>query len=109
MLLTDHADYGRRRWWPLADFPATEHVLATAMPGQVVAGDPAGDPPSSPSSRTPRLRRRADGPGARRPAASSPCSRSTAALPQAFTGAEVDRARVVAQQFGAALARLTTT
>jgi GAF domain-containing protein len=28
------------------------------------------------------------------------------ALPQAFTGAEIDRARVVAQQFGAALDRL---
>jgi hypothetical protein len=29
--------------------------------------------------------------------------------PQAFTSAEVDRARVVAQQFGPVLARLATT
>ena len=29
--------------------------------------------------------------------------------PQAFTSAEVERARVVAQQFGPALARLATT
>ena len=30
--------------WSLSDFPATLHLIETGRPGQVVAGDTAGDP-----------------------------------------------------------------
>jgi diguanylate cyclase (GGDEF)-like protein len=106
ILLTDHTDYGRDDWWALSDFPATEHVLTHRMPGQIVAGDVAGDPAEIEALKDAGFQTMLMLPVI--------CSgRELAvlevyrALPQAFTGAEVDRARVVAQQFGAALDRLT--
>ena len=106
VLLTDHADYGRDDWWPLADFPATAHVLRNRMPGQVVAGDSAGDPAELEALEDAGFEAMLMLPVL-------PAGRELAvlevyrALPQAFTGAEVDRARVVAMLFGAALDRLT--
>jgi EAL domain/GAF domain len=106
VLLTDHADQARGESWALSDFPATEHVLEHRIPGQVVAGDPAGD-------RAELAALTAAGFQAMLMLPVVCCGRELAvlevyrALPQAFTGAEVDRARVVAQQFGAALDRLT--
>jgi diguanylate cyclase (GGDEF)-like protein len=106
VLLTDHADYGRDDWWALADFPATEHVLEHRMPGQIVAGDAAGDPAEHRALADAGFQAMLMLPVicAGRELAVLEVYR---ALPQAFTGAEVDRARVVAQQFGAALDRLT--
>ena len=76
------------------------------MPGQIVAGDVAGDPAEIEALNDAGFQTMLMLPVI--------CSgRELAvlevyrALPQAFTGAEVDRARVVAQQFGAALDRLT--
>src|SRR5262245_54315817 len=106
VLLTDHADYGRDDWWALGDFPATEHVLEHRMPGQIVAGDTAGDPAELQALKEAGFQAMLMLPVicAGRELAVLEVYR---ALPQAFTGAEVDRARVVAQQFGAALDRLT--
>jgi hypothetical protein len=106
ILLTDHAEYGRDDWWSLADFPATEHVLEHRMPGQIVAGDDAGDPAELQALNEAGFQAMLMLPvicGGRELAVLE-VYRS---LPQAFTGSEVDRARVVAQQFGAALDRLT--
>ncbi len=106
ILLTDHAEYGRDDWWSLADFPATEHVLEHRMPGQIVAGDDAGDPAELEALKDAGFQAMLMLPvicGGRELAVLEVYR----ALPQAFTGAEVDRARVVAQQFGAALDRLT--
>jgi diguanylate cyclase (GGDEF)-like protein len=106
VLLTDHSDYGRDDWWALTDYPATEHVLTHRMPGQVVAGDSAVDPAELQALTEAGYETMLMLPvicGGRELAVLE-VYRS---LPQAFTGAEVDRARVVAQQFGAALDRLT--
>jgi GAF domain-containing protein len=106
VLLTDHADYMRDHSWALADFPATEHVLAHRIPGQVVAGDAASDPAELAALTAAGFEAMLMLPvicGGRELAVLEVYR----ALPQAFTGAEVDRARVVAQQFGAALDRLT--
>ena len=105
-LLSDHADHGRRSRWPLDDFPATRHVLDDRTPGQVVAGDAAGDPAELAALELDGHRRGADRPGRRR----RPRHRAARGLPRACRRrsppAEVDHARVVAQQFGAALDRL---
>ena len=106
VLLTDHSDYGRDDWWALSDYPATEHVLTHRMPGQVVAGDSAVDPAELQALKEAGYETMLMLPVicSGRELAVLEVYRS---LPQAFTGAEVDRARVVAQQFGAALDRLT--
>jgi diguanylate cyclase (GGDEF)-like protein len=107
VLLSDHAGYARGQEWALADFPATEHVLTHRLPGQVVAGDAGSDPAELRAIKEAGFEAMLMLPVV--------CGgRELAVLelyrlrPQAFTGAEVDRARVVAQQFGAALDRLTT-
>ncbi len=105
-LLTDHLEYGRGESWRLADFPATQHVLDTRTPGQVVAGDPAGDPAELAALDEVGMASLLMVPvvfGARVLAVLEVYRER----PQAFTTREVDRARVVAQQFGAALDRLT--
>ncbi|WP_028059176.1 sensor domain-containing protein [Candidatus Solirubrobacter pratensis] len=106
LLLTDHAGFHRGQSWRLADFPATEHVLAQRTPGQVVAGDSASDRAELRALEEAGFQAMLMLPvicGGRELAVLEVYR----ALPQAFTGAEVDRARVVAQQFGAALDRLT--
>ena len=92
--------------WSLADFPATRYVLDHRVPGQVVAGDEAGDP-----AELAELADLGFGTVVIVPVVFG--GRELAVLevyrvrPQAFTAREVDRARVLAQQFGAALDRLT--
>jgi GAF domain-containing protein len=105
ILLTDHPVYGRDASWPLADFPATEHVLRHRVSGQVIVGDPQGDPAEIAALIEEGFATMLMVPVV--------CGDRVHAvlevyrvLPRAFSGAEIDRARVVAQQFGAALDRL---
>jgi diguanylate cyclase (GGDEF)-like protein len=97
-------DIGAR--WSLADFPATRYVLDQRVPGQVVAGDGAGDP-----AELAELAELGFATVAILPVLFG--GREMAVLevyrvrPQAFTAREIDRARVIAQQFGAALDRLS--
>ena len=92
--------------WPLADYPATRYVIDHRVPGQVVVGDEAGDPAELEELA-------ALGMAAVLIVPVVHGGRDCAVLevyrerPQAFTAREVDRARVLAQQFGAALDRLT--
>ena len=81
-------------------------MIENSVPGQVVAGDEAGDPAE--------LEELAElGMAAVLIVPIVHGGRDRAVLevyrarPQAFTAREVDRARVLAQQFGAALDRLT--
>jgi GAF domain-containing protein len=81
-------------------------VLTHRMPGQIVIGDDACDPAEMAALTDAGFEAMLMLPvicGGRELAVLEVYR----ALPQAFTGAEVDRARVVAQQFGAALDRLT--
>jgi diguanylate cyclase (GGDEF)-like protein len=106
VLLTDHSIHARGTAWRLADFPATEYVLTHRVPGQVITGDAAGDPAELAALNEAGFEAMLMLPvicGGRALAVIEVYR----ALPQAFTGAEIDRARVVAQQFGAALDRLT--
>jgi diguanylate cyclase (GGDEF)-like protein len=105
VLLTEHDVHGPGATWPLADFPATRHVLEHRVPGQLVAGDAASDPAELAALNEAGFEAMLMLPvicGGRRLGVLEVYR----ALPQAFTGTEIDRARVVAQQFGAALDRL---
>jgi GAF domain-containing protein len=91
--------------WSLDEFPSTRYVLEHRIPGQVVLGDEAGDP-----AELAELAELGLGAVLLVPVI---CGDHPLALlelyrirPQAFTAREVDRARVLAQQFGAALDRL---
>ncbi|MBE2318406.1 EAL domain-containing protein [Solirubrobacter sp. CPCC 204708] len=91
--------------WSLDDFPSTRYVLEHRIPGQVVVGDEAGDP-----AELAELAELGLGTVLLVPVI---CSDQPVGLleiyrvrRQAFTAREVDRARVLAQQFGAALDRL---
>jgi EAL domain/GAF domain len=106
-LLSDNKDRPGERW-ELAQFPATARLLDTNTPGQIVVGDPESDP-----DEVAELHRLGYGAVLMVPVR---CGLGQQALvevyrvhTQPFTSAEVDRARVVAQQFGPALARLATT
>jgi hypothetical protein len=106
-LLSDNKD-ARGERWALADFPATSRLLDAHTAGQVVVGDPESDP-----DEIAELERLGYGAVLMFPVR---CGLGRRALvevyrihPQAFTSTEVDRARVVAQQFGPVLARLATT
>ena len=105
-LLSDNKDAPGERW-QLADFPATTRLLDEHVPGQVVVGDPESDP-----DEIAELVRLGYGAVLMVPVRVSRGQRALVevyrAHPQAFTSAEVDRARVVAQQFGPVLARLAT-
>jgi EAL domain-containing protein (putative c-di-GMP-specific phosphodiesterase class I) len=106
-LLSDtKEDPGMR--WDLADFPATARLLEAHVPGQVVVGDPESDP-----GEIAELERLGYGAMLMVPVRVSRHQRALVEVyrihPQAFTSAGVDRARVVAQQFGPVLARLATT
>ncbi|HWM10017.1 MAG TPA: EAL domain-containing protein [Solirubrobacteraceae bacterium] len=106
-LLSDNQDTPGERW-DLADFPATVRLLDEHAPGQVVLGDPESDP-----DEIAELERLGYGAVLMVPVRCGPGRRALVEVyrihPQAFTSAEVDRARVVAQQFAPVLARLATT
>ena len=105
LLSAHHANPAGARW-PLADFPATRYVLDSRVPGQVVVGDEAGDPAELAELEALGMATVLIVPivyGGRELAVLEVYR----VLPQAFTAREVDRARVLSQQFGAALDRLT--
>ena len=106
VLLSEHNFNPPGSRWALADFPATRWVLEHRIPGQVVAGDEAGDPAELAELASIGMASLLIIPVvfAGRAIAVLEVYR---VLPQAFTAREVDRARVLAQQFGAALDRLT--
>ena len=78
------------------------------IPGQVIVGDPESDP-----VEVAELERLGYGSVLMVPVRVGRGERALVEVyrvhPQAFTSAEIDRARVVAQQFGPVLARLATT
>ena len=92
--------------WPIEDFPASRYVLEAGVPGQIVAGDAAGD-----ASELEELARLGFATALLVPVTYGATPLALLEVyrirPQAFTAREVDRARVLAQQFGAALDRLT--
>jgi EAL domain-containing protein (putative c-di-GMP-specific phosphodiesterase class I) len=103
-LLSDNKDTPGERW-SLADFPATVRLLRERTPGQIVVGDPESDP-----LEVAELQRLNYGAVLMIPVAAGAGQMALVEVyrihPQAFSSAEVDRARVVAQQFGPVLARL---
>ncbi len=103
--VSDNFAYPPGSTWELADFPATAHLLATGQVGQVVAGDALGDPAELEELRLLRM-----GVMLMLP---MPLGGDGMALvevyrrrPQAFSRAEIERARVVTLQLRAVLARL---
>jgi diguanylate cyclase (GGDEF)-like protein len=106
-LLSDNKDTPGE-CWSLDDFPATARLLRERTPGQVVVGDPESDP-----IEVAELERLNYGALLMVPVYAGGEQMALVEVyrrhPQAFTGAEVDRARVVAQQFGPVLARLAAT
>jgi hypothetical protein len=104
LLSADSADEPGREW-ELAGFPATAHLLARGVAGQVIAGDAASDP-----AELRELERCRQGAALMVPIVIGAAGRGLLEVyrrrPQAFSHAEVDRAHVVALQFGAVLGRL---
>jgi diguanylate cyclase (GGDEF)-like protein len=103
-LLSDNVDSPGERW-DLADFPATARLLDAHVSGQIVVGDPESDP-----VEVAELERLGYGAVLMIPVRLGGGARALVevyrSVPQAFTSTELDRARVVAQQFGPVLARL---
>jgi diguanylate cyclase (GGDEF)-like protein len=104
-LLSANPNFAPGSTWPLSEFPATKHLLATGQPGQVVEGDELGDP-----AELEELRSLGMGAMLMVP---MPLGRDRMALveiyrrrPQAFSRAEIERARVMTLQLRAVLARL---
>jgi diguanylate cyclase (GGDEF)-like protein len=97
-------DVGER--WSLDDFPATKWVIDHRLPGQIVRGDAAGDP-----AELAELAAIGHGTVLIVPVFYGDTDLGVLELyrerAQAFTAREVDRARVMARQYSAALARLT--
>ena len=95
--------HGQR--WHLADYPATRELLNARVPGQIVVGDPESDPDEVKEMQ--RL-----GHSAMLMVPMTVGGGGLALMEvyrrhsQAFTSAEIDRARVVALQFAAVLGRL---
>ncbi len=91
--------------WRLSDFPATRHLIDTGQVGQAVAGDPHGDP-----AELAELERMGMGAMLIIPAPLGAAGDALVEIyrvrPQAFSRAEIDRARVVALQLRAVLTRL---
>jgi len=103
-LLSDNIDAPGERW-ALSDFPATARLLDAHESGQVVVGDPESDP-----VEVAELERLGYGAVLMIPVRVGGGQRALVevyrTVAQAFTSTELDRARVVAQQFGPVLARL---
>jgi diguanylate cyclase (GGDEF)-like protein len=91
--------------WLLSEFPATRHLIETGQVGQVVAGDVHGDP-----EELAELERMGMGAMLIIPAPLGAAGGAIVEIyrvrPQAFSRAEIDRARVVALQLRAVLSRL---
>jgi diguanylate cyclase (GGDEF)-like protein len=104
-LLSEHAADAVGSSWRLSDFPATAHLIATGRLGQVVAGDPEGDP-----AELEELERLGMGAMLIIPTPIGGAGRALIEVyrmrPQAFSRAEIERARVVALQIRAVLTRL---
>jgi hypothetical protein len=103
-LLSDNQDIPGERW-DLTNYPATIRLLEAHAPGQVVVGDTFSDP-----AEVEELGRLGYGALLMVPVRVGGGRQALVEVyrvhPQAFTNAEVDRARVVAQQFAPVLARL---
>jgi len=103
-LLSDNQDVPGEHW-DLKAFPATARLLRGRIPGQIVVGDRESDP-----KEVAELERLGYGALLMIPVLAAAGQLALVEVyrlhPQAFTGAEVDRARVVAHQFGPVLARL---
>jgi diguanylate cyclase (GGDEF)-like protein len=104
-LLTAHEDAPPGMRWRIAEFPATAAVLASGTPAQVIVGDAAADPAEVADLR--------DFGMAALLMVPIPLLRGEQAMlevyrrrPQAFSAAEIDRARIVAMQFIPVLANL---
>jgi diguanylate cyclase (GGDEF)-like protein len=102
-LTDEESGHGRR--WRLDEYPATRELLEANAAGQIVIGDPESDP-----AEVAELVRLGHSALLMVP---MPLSAGRQALmevyrrhPQAFTSAEIDRARVVALQFATVLDRL---
>ena len=105
-LLSAHPDNLPGESWLLDDFPATANLVATGRVGQVVAGDPLGDP-----AELAELERLRIGAMLMVPVELGRGRRALMEVyrvrPQAFSRAQIERARVVALQLGAVISRLT--
>jgi diguanylate cyclase (GGDEF)-like protein len=105
-LLSAHPDNQPGEQWSLDDFPATAHLVKTGQTGQVVAGDPLGDP-----AELAELARLQIGAMLMVPVELGRGRRALMEVyrvrPQAFSRAQIERARVVALQLGAVISRLT--
>jgi diguanylate cyclase (GGDEF)-like protein len=92
--------------WRLSEFPATKHLIETGQVGQVVAGDSYGD-----AAELAELDRMRMGAMLIIPAPLGAAGRALIEIyrvrPQAFSRAEINRARVVALQLRAVLTRLS--
>ena len=92
--------------WRLSEFPATKHLIDTGHVGQAVAGDPDGHP-----AELDELERMGMGAMLIIPAPLGAAGQALVEIyrvrRQAFSRAEIDRARVVALQLRAVLTRLS--
>jgi GAF domain-containing protein len=106
-LLSAHPENAPGESWALADFPATAHVLETGRIGQVVTGDPLGDP-----RELAELARLGVGTLLLVPLDLGRGRRALMEVyrvrPQAFSRAEIERAQVVALQLGSVIARVAS-
>lgn len=106
-LLSDNQDAPGERW-ELAQYPATVRLLESHTPGQIVVGDTHSDP-----AEVEELERLGYGALMMVPIRVAGARQALVEVyriyPQAFSNAEVDRARVVAQQFAPVLARLASS
>jgi hypothetical protein len=106
-LLSAHPGNAPGKSWPLADFPATAHVLQTGRIGQVVTGDPHSDP-----QELAELARLGIGTMLLVPLDLGRGRRALMEVyrtrPQAFSRAEIERAQVVALQLGSSIARVAS-
>jgi hypothetical protein len=105
-LLSANPNFSPGSTWPLSEFPATKHLLATGQPGQVVEGDVHGDPAELEELRSlgmgamlmvPMPLGRGDG---------MALVEVYRRRPQAFSRTEIERARVMTLQLRAVLARI---
>jgi hypothetical protein len=105
LLQISDEEQGQGRRWHLDEYPATRELLDARVPGQIVVGDAASDP-----DEVAELQRLGYNTLLMVPMAVGGGRRALMEVyrrySQAFTSAEVDRARVVALQFAAVLGRL---